>query len=71
MKIRCLIIEDELPAQRILINYIKEIPLLELHRTYTNALDAISVITEKKIDLLFLDINLPKLSGVNFFKSLN
>lgn len=68
--IRCLILEDEKPAQGILEKYIGELPNLELAGTYTNPLSAMEQIQSEKIDLIFLDINLPKISGINFLKSL-
>ncbi|WP_420582577.1 LytR/AlgR family response regulator transcription factor [Reichenbachiella sp.] len=66
----CIIIEDQLPAQRILKRYIDEIGTLKLIGTYSNALQALDTINSQKIDLLFLDIHLPKLSGIDFLKTL-
>lgn len=71
MNLKCLIIEDELPAQRVLKNYIADVPYLELCGTFTSAMDALETIQSQDIDLLFLDINLPKISGLNFLRSLN
>ena len=71
MNLKCLIIEDELPAQRVLKNYIADVPYLELCGTYTSAMEALESIQSQDIDLLFLDINLPKISGLNFLRSLN
>lgn len=70
MNLKCLIIEDELPAQRVLKNYIREVPYLELCATFKSAMDALETIQSQDIDLLFLDINLPKISGLNFLRSL-
>ena len=70
MKIRCLIIDDEPLAQRIVERYIQEIPTLELVQKCDNALDAIEILKEKKIDLIFLDINMPKLTGLEFLRIL-
>lgn len=68
--LNCLIIEDQLPAQRILMTYIEQMPELTLTGAFTNALDATSVIQNQQIDLIFLDINLPKISGISFLKNL-
>jgi len=68
MKIRTLIIEDELPAQRILKTYIKDLPQLELVACFNNALEAMSFLQQQSVDLILLDINLPKLSGLDFLK---
>lgn len=71
MNLKCLIIEDELPAQRVLKNYISDVPYLELCGTFKSAMEALETIQSQDIDVLFLDINLPKISGLNFLRSLN
>ena len=68
--IRCLIIEDEPLAQNVLKKYIEELPSLELVSVCNDALEAQGIIQSKNIQLIFLDINLPKLSGINFLKTL-
>lgn len=70
MNCRCLIIEDQLPAQRILERYINDIPNLELVGSFTDPLAALDFIRKAQVDLLFLDIHLPKLSGMDFLKIL-
>ena len=67
---KCIIVEDEPLAQNVLKKYIGEQPALELVAVCNDALEAQAVLTQDKIDLLFLDINLPKLSGINFIKTL-
>ncbi|WP_299126155.1 response regulator transcription factor [uncultured Winogradskyella sp.] len=67
----CIIIEDQLPAQRILKKYIADTSTLTLVGAYTDALQAIDVLKSKTIDIIFLDIHLPKLSGMDFLKSLS
>lgn len=66
----CIIIEDQLPAQRILIKYIADMGSLNLVGTFTDALEAMEMLKSEKIDLMFLDIHLPKLSGIDFLKML-
>ncbi|NQX86201.1 MAG: response regulator transcription factor [Flavobacteriaceae bacterium] len=66
----CIIIEDQPPAQRILQKYIGDIVTLELKATFSNALEAIPFLQEHTIDLIFLDIHLPKISGLEFLKTL-
>jgi len=68
--IRCMIIEDEPLAQNVLKKYIGEVSSLDLVAVCNNALEAQESIQSKNIQLLFLDINLPKLSGINFLKTL-
>ena len=67
----CIIIEDQPPAQRILQKYIADIGSLELKQTFNNALDAIPYLQQHSIDILFLDIHLPKISGMDFLKTVN
>lgn len=67
---KCIIIEDQLPAQRILKRYIEEIGTLKLVATFSDALQAIETINSEEIDLIFLDIHLPKISGIDFLKTL-
>jgi len=68
--IQCAIIEDEPLAQNILKKYIEDHPALELKAVCNNAEEAQKVLLRQDIELLFLDINLPKLSGISFLKTL-
>jgi len=67
---KCIIVEDEPLAQNVLRKYIGEHPTLELIAVCNDALEAQTILTRSTIDLIFLDINLPKLSGINFIKTL-
>ncbi|MFH6602992.1 LytR/AlgR family response regulator transcription factor [Maribacter algicola] len=67
---KCIIIEDEIPAQRILLNYISKIPELQLTGSYQSALEANPTLRNTGIDLVFLDINLPDISGIQYIKTL-
>ncbi len=66
----CIIIEDQPPAQRILQKYIADVGSLALKATFSDALKAIAYLQEYKVDLIFLDIHLPKISGMDFLKAL-
>ncbi len=66
----CVIIEDEVPAQEILTAYLNKVPELKLIGIFNTALKANSIFKEKRVDILFLDINLPNLSGLQFLKTL-
>lgn len=66
----CIIIEDQPPAQRILKKFIEELGSLELLGTFSDAIQAMKFLQVEKVDLIFLDIHLPKLSGLDFLKSL-
>ena len=70
MILQCLIVEDEKLAQDILIKYISLLPDLALMGCCNNASEAISFLHTNKPDLIFLDINMPELSGIEFLKTL-
>ena len=67
---KCIIVEDEPLAQNVLKKYIADHPSLELVATCTDALEAQGILNKHDVQLIFLDINLPKLSGINFIKTL-
>ncbi|MCK8523632.1 LytTR family DNA-binding domain-containing protein [Aquimarina sp. D1M17] len=67
---KCILADDEPIARQILENYIKEIPNLELIASCKNAFEVIEVLQKQSPDILFLDINMPKLSGLSLLKTL-
>ncbi|MGK7395534.1 MAG: LytR/AlgR family response regulator transcription factor [Candidatus Cyclobacteriaceae bacterium M3_2C_046] len=67
---KCIIIEDQPPAQRILKKYIEDFGSLTLSATFTDAVQAMEFIKSNRVDLIFLDIHLPKMSGLDFLKSI-
>ena len=69
-KWQCLIVDDEPPAINILKNYIEALDYLEIIGTCNNALRAIEILNSRKVDLMFLDINMPKLLGTQLLKSI-
>ena len=69
--IRCIIIEDEPLAVKILEGYIKQIPFLILQGSFKDAILASEYLRDYEVDLIFLDIHLPKLKGMSFLKTLN
>ena len=70
MNLKCIIIDDEPLAIDLLKSYVQKTPFLELVDTFDNALSAISTINEKNIDVLFLDINMPMITGLEFSKTI-
>ncbi|MBP3534061.1 MAG: response regulator transcription factor [Alistipes sp.] len=68
--IRCLAIDDEPLALRQITGYIEKIPFLELARTFNSAVQAQQYLLGEKVDLIFVDINMPDLNGVDFVRSL-
>jgi DNA-binding LytR/AlgR family response regulator len=69
-KLRCILADDEPIARQLLENYIADLPNLELVASCKNAFEVLDVLEREKIDLLFLDINMPKLSGISLLKTL-
>jgi len=70
MKIKALVVDDEPLAQEVLKTYIKEIATIDVIAYCSDALESITFLKEQKIDLIFLDINMPKISGMEFIKTL-
>ncbi|SDM30894.1 LytR/AlgR family response regulator transcription factor [Kriegella aquimaris] len=68
---KCIIIDDEPLAIEILVDYCSKIDFVEVLGTFTNPLEAIAVIKEKKADLIFCDIEMPQISGIDFINSLD
>ncbi len=70
MKIKCVVIDDERLARQYIKNYIAKIPQLELIDEFNSPLKAMDIIKSRKVDLMFLDIQMPDITGVDFLKSL-
>jgi len=70
-KLRCIIVEDEPLAVKVLSDYIAEIPFLELQATFKDSILATEWLRNNSTDLMFLDIHLPKLKGMAFLKTLS
>jgi len=66
----CIVIDDEPLALDLLKDYIEKIPFLKLERTFTNPLEGLGYLQENTVDLVFLDVELPYLSGIEFVKCL-
>ncbi|MBS1495445.1 MAG: response regulator transcription factor [Bacteroidetes bacterium] len=71
MNIRCLIIDDEPLAVRLISSYVQQVPVLEIVAVCNNAIEAFRILGEQKIDLMFLDIKMPKLIGTDFLRSIS
>lgn len=69
--IQCLIIDDEQPAINIIAAYVEKVPYLKLVATTTDPLEGLSLINDNDIDLIFLDIQMPGLTGLEFVKAIN
>lgn len=70
MNISCLIIDDEPLAVNVIKNYIEEIDNVTIKKTFNNAVEALAYLKDHTADLIFLDINMPLLNGLDFIKNL-
>ena len=71
MKIQCLLIDDEPPALKILSRYIADIGNMEIVGQCRNAIEALEVLRIHRVDVIFLDIKMPRIIGTDFFKNLS
>jgi two-component system, LytTR family, response regulator len=69
-KIKCIIVEDEPLAAKVLADYVAQVPFLALGGIFKDALLATEYLRDNQVDLIFLDIHLPKLKGLAFLKTL-
>lgn len=70
MSLRCLIVDDEPLAHDIILRYMEDVPFLELAGQCYRAADALTFLHNTPVDLIFLDIRMPKLSGLDFLRTL-
>jgi DNA-binding LytR/AlgR family response regulator len=66
----CIIVDDETIAREVIATHLSKIPNIKIVASCTNAIEAFSVLRENEIDLVFLDINMPEISGISFAKSI-
>ena len=71
MKIKCLIVDDEPLARRVLEKHISALPSLELVKACSSAMEAAAYLHEHPVDVMFLDIKMPELTGLDFLKTLS
>lgn len=67
---KCIAVDDEAPSLYLLEDNIRRVPFLKLVKSCSNALEAMEVLQQEKIDLMFLDIEMPELTGLEFLKTL-
>ncbi len=70
MKIKCIIIDDEPLGAEVIQTHLKEFSNMELVESFTNPLEALSIIESGEIDVVFIDINMPKMNGLDFIRSI-
>ena len=70
MKIKCIIIDDEPLAAEVIETHLNEFSNMELVASYTNPMEALGLIEGGQVDVVFIDINMPKMNGLDFIKSI-
>jgi DNA-binding LytR/AlgR family response regulator len=70
LTITCLIVEDEPLARNLITDYVRKVPYLQLIKACANPLEAMEVMRTTAVDLLFLDVQMPEITGISFLKSL-
>jgi DNA-binding LytR/AlgR family response regulator len=70
-KINCLVVDDEPPALQIIEKYINAVPVLNLSAACNNAVEALAVLQNREIELIFLDIQMPFILGTDFIRTLS
>lgn len=70
MKLRCIIVEDEPLARNLITDYVSKVPYLELVEACSNPMRAMEVLKENQVDLMFLDIQMPEITGLTLLKVL-
>ncbi len=70
-KYNCLIVDDEPPAREVLRRYVAQVPMLNLVGECANAVQALTALKQQQVDILFLDIQMPQLSGINLIAALS
>lgn len=68
MQLRCVIIDDEPLARECIANYVREVEFLTLVATANNPIELTAILAEQQVDLIFLDIQMPKMNGIDFLK---
>jgi DNA-binding LytR/AlgR family response regulator len=69
MKLKCMIIDDEPAGRKVLEEYVGETPFLELSGSAEHPMKAVELMTEHPVDLIFLDIEMPKMNGIDFLRT--
>ncbi|MBL7862231.1 MAG: response regulator transcription factor [Cyclobacteriaceae bacterium] len=70
MKLNCVIIEDEPLARNLMVEYVKKVPTLNLLNAFSNPLEALEALRTLSVDVLFLDVQMPELTGISLLKVL-
>lgn len=70
MKLKCLLVDDEPPALKILSSYLENMDNLELVGTCADAVEAMQVLNTHEVDVIFIDIKMPQVSGTEFIRTL-
>ncbi|AYQ35699.1 LytTR family DNA-binding domain-containing protein [Runella sp. SP2] len=68
--LKAIAIDDEPPALRVISHFCSQVPFIDLQKTFSRTDEALAYLNENEVDLLFLDINMPAMSGIDFYKAI-
>lgn len=69
-KLRCIVIDDEPIGKELIVDFVKTIPFLELKASYDDPIDALTYLQSNEVDIIFSDIQMPKITGIDLIRSL-
>jgi two-component system LytT family response regulator len=69
-KLRCIVIDDEPIGKELIVDFVKTIPFLELQASYDDPIDALTYLQSNEVDIIFSDIQMPKINGIDLIRSL-
>lgn len=70
MMLNCIVVDDDEMSRKVVVHFVKKTKFLQLTREFDNAMDAIHYLDEEHVDIIFLDIRMPEMSGMDFINSL-
>lgn len=69
-KLRCIVIDDEPIGRELIVDFVKTIPFLELQTSYEDPIDALAYLQSNEVDIIFSDIEMPKINGIDLIRTL-
>lgn len=69
-KLRCIVIDDEPIGRELIVDFVKTIPFLELQASYEDPIDALAYLQSNEVDIVFSDIEMPKINGIDLIRTL-
>lgn len=70
-KLKCIVIDDEPIGKELIVNFVETVPFLELKNSFEDPLDALTYLQSNAVDIIFSDIQMPKINGIDLIRSIN